>query len=187
MKKQTDEDTKGYTRVTSILSAYSDFSHIEPSVLAYAADRGTRVHTFCELYVKNLLIEPIDADCKPYFDSFVQWFDFIVAEVIQAEQRLFCDKLKISGQIDLLLKLKGGDDIYLVDIKTPQQLSKTWALQSAAYKYLVEANSDMKINYRGCLMLDKNGGAPKMIGYENHQRDNDLFMSALALHRYFKN
>jgi hypothetical protein len=186
MKKQNGENFEGYTRVTEILSAYTDFSHIEPSVLANAADRGTRVHRFCELYVKNLLIEPVDEDCKPYVDSFISWFDFIVDEVIQAEQRLFCDKWKITGQIDLIVKMKNSDSIYIVDIKTPQQSSKSWALQTSAYKHLVETNSNIKVGFRGCLMLDRQGGEPKMVGYENHDRDAELFFSACKLHQYFK-
>lgn len=188
MKKQHDGDGEkflGYTRVTEILSRFTDFSHIQPSVLANACDRGSRVHHFCEMYVKNLLIEPVDDDCKPYFNSFVAWFDELVEEVIESEQRLFCDEWKITGQIDLILKLKNTDTLYIVDIKTPQQKADSWTLQTAAYKHLVESNSDLKIDYRGCLMLNRHGGFPKMIGYPSHEKDLDLFFSACKLHKFF--
>jgi len=175
MKKQNEEKFEGYTRITEILSPYMDFSHIE-----------TRVHRYCDLYVKNLLIEPVDEDCKPYIDSFIDWFDFIVDEVIQSEQRLFCDRWKITGQIDLILKLKNTDATFLVDIKTQQQKSSSWALQTAAYKYLVEDSSTQKITHRGCLMLDSNGQVPTMIEYKYHKRDIDFFSLAYKLHKYFK-
>jgi len=185
MKKQKNGDSfEGYTRVTSILNPFTDFSQIHPDVLANAADRGTRVHRFCELYVKNLLIEPIDEDCKPYFESFVQWFDTVVDEVVKAEQRLFCDHWKITGQIDLVLRLKDSDSVHIVDIKTPQTCSKLWALQTAAYMHLVESNSDIKVSHRGCLMLSRSGELPTMVGYSNHDRDKDLFFSACKLHQF---
>lgn len=183
MKKQ--EKMERYRRVTEILSPFTDFSMIAPHVLENAADRGTRTHHFCELYIKNLLIEPVDEDCKPYFESFVQWYDFMVSEVLHVEQRLFCDDWKITGQIDLICRLKDSDTIYIVDLKTPQSTSKTWALQTAAYQYLAEKNFGIKVGYRGCLMLNKNGDVPKMVGYENYERDSDLFFSACKLNSFF--
>jgi len=184
MKKQ-NEIREGFTRVTSVLNPFTDFSMIEPAVLANASDRGTRVHNFCELYAKNLLIEPVDEDCKPYVESFIEWFDNFVGEVLHVEERLYCDDLKITGQIDLICKLKGSDRIYIIDLKTPQTSSKSWKLQTAAYQYLSVIGLGYFIQERGCLMLDKNGGQAKFISYTDYEKDSTLYFSALKLYRFF--
>lgn len=183
MKKQ--EKMERYRRVTEILSPFTDFSMIAPHVLENAADRGSRTHHFCELYIKNLLIEPVDEDCKPYFESFVQWYDFVVDKVLHVEKRFYCDDWRITGQVDLICKLKNSDSVYIVDLKTPQSSSKTWQLQTAAYKYLAEKNLGIEIDYRGCLMLRKDGEVPKMCGYPNHKEDLELFFSACKLNSFF--
>lgn len=174
----------GYRRVTEILQAYTDFSMIDPAVLANAADRGSRVHRFCELYIKNLLIESVDNDCKPYFDSFKFWFDSVVEEVFFIEERLYCNDLKITGQIDLICSLRNSDKKFIIDFKTPQNPSKTWALQTAAYKYLAEKNLEIKIDYRGCLMLDRHAEPPKFLSYDNDM-DFELFKWACHLYEFF--
>lgn len=181
---------KNYKRVTSILSPFTDFSNIDPKVLANAADRGTRVHKFCELYLKNLLIEPVTYDCKPYFDSFVQWSDSVLEKVIHTEERYFCEALKITGQVDLVVKLKGDDHPMIIDIKTPQTDQKAWQLQTAAYMYLYNVNqlkngNGKAITRRGCLMLHKNGDPAKFKEYTNNERDTRLFFNAVELHDFF--
>lgn len=176
---------KNYKRVTSILSPFTDFSNIDPKVLANAADRGTRVHKFCELYLKNLLIEPVTYDCKPYFDSFVKWCDLVLLAVIHAEERYFCDDLKITGQVDLVVMLKGDDEPIIIDIKTPQTNQKTWQLQTAAYMYLYNGTNNIPIKRRGCLMLSKLGEIAKFKEYTNNERDTELFLSAVKLHDFF--
>ena len=183
---ETTKDLNNYTRITSVLSFYSDFSNIDPVVLKNACDRGTRVHRFCELYAKNLLIEPVDDDCKPYFESFVKWFDSVVDYPIYTEQRIFCETHKITGQIDLILKLKGSDTICIVDLKTPQLESKTWRLQTSAYQYLVESEFDFDKTSRACLMLDRKGGIPKYKQYSSDEIDKILFFNALELYKFFK-
>ena len=59
-----------YTRVTDILKPYRDFSNIPEHILQHAADRGTRVHLYCELYASKMLFEEIDQDCEPYLQAF---------------------------------------------------------------------------------------------------------------------
>ena len=187
MKKTKSEIREGFIRVTSVLSPFNDFSMIEPSVLKNAADRGTRVHHFCELYAKNLLIESVDEDCKPYVESFIGWFDSYVDEVLLIEERLYCETKLITGQIDLVCTLKGSKGIHVVDIKTPQSPGKSWALQTSAYKYLIMQNyPDMMITNRGCIMLSRRGEGAKMVSYTNYEYDIDLYMGALDLYKFFK-
>lgn len=182
----SDDIPPGYARVTEVLEPYTSFDGIDAAVLKKAADRGTRVHKYCELYVQNLLIEKVDDECKPYVDSFIQWFDSMVKEVWVSEMRLSCSKYLISGKLDLIVTLKGDTTETLVDLKTPQQASQSWQLQTAAYRYLMRVSQGIDITRRVCLILDKEGKLPKLVEYTDHERDERLFLSAAELFHFFR-
>lgn len=181
-----DDIPPGYARVTEVLAPYISFDRIDPDVLEKAKERGTRVHKYCELYVQNLLIEKVDEECKPYVDSFIQWFDVMVKEVWVSEMRLSCSNYLISGKLDLIVTLKGDTTETLVDIKTPQQASQSWQLQTAAYRYLMRVSQGIDIPRRVCLILDREGKLPKLVEYTNHERDERLFLSAAELFHFFQ-
>ena len=181
----SDDEFKDYYRVTEVLSKFSGLDKIDLSVLANEAERGTRCHNFCELYAKNELFVEIDLDCKPYVDSFIEWFDLTVERVEFLEKRLFCDDLRITGQMDMLAYLKGDEKPSLIDIKTPQTESKTWPLQLAAYRHLMDANS---IDYKNSfvLQLNKSGSSAKIFDYTSRsEKDLELFKNLLSVHQYF--
>ena len=181
-----DDIPPGYARVTEVLAPYISFDRIDPDVLEKAKERGTRVHKYCELYVQNLLIEKVDEECKPYVDSFIQWFDVMVKEVWVSEMRLSCSNYLISGKLDLIVTLKGDTTETLVDIKTPQQASQSWQLQTAAYRYLMRVSQGIDIPRRVCLILDREGKLPKLVEYTNHERDERLFLHAAELFHFFQ-
>lgn len=176
----------GHFRVTEILKPYVSFDGIDPAVLARAADRGTRVHKYCELYVQNLLIEKIDEDCKPYVESFIQWFDKRVEKVWASEVRLSCSKYLVSGKFDLLVTINGDTKETLIDYKTPQQVNPSWKLQTAAYRYLLRATQGIDVPRRVCLILDKDGGLPNFKEHTEHENDERLFFNAVELFHFFK-
>ena len=183
-----DEDDvipEGYIRVTDVLKPFTNLSHIDPAVLQNAADRGTRVHKYCELYAQNMLIEIPDLDCIGYVNSFKKWFDKNVDQVISLEKRLNHPEYKISGKYDLLIKLKGSDDIILIDIKTPQSPALSWSLQTAAYQLLIEEVLGTFVDWRFCLILDKKGGQAREVKYLADYLDIDLYLSALRLYNHF--
>lgn len=182
----SDDIPPGYTRVTQILEPYTSFDHIDPAVLNKAKDRGKRVHKYCELYVQNLLIEKIDEDCKPYVESFMQWFDKRVENVWASELRLSCSKYLISGKFDLLATINGDTQETLIDYKTPQQVSQSWKLQTAAYRYLLRSTQGINVPRRVCLILDKDGGLPNFREHTDHDHDERLFLNAVELFHFFK-
>lgn len=181
-----DKIPEGYSRVTEILKPYVSFEGIPPEVLKKAADRGTRVHRYCELYNRNLLIERIDEDCKPYVESYIQWRDSMVEEVWHNELRVSCPKIRVSGKFDMIVTIKGDSTETLIDIKTPMQTSCSWQIQTAAYRYLVRMSEGIELNRRACLMLDRNGNLPKLVEYTEHERDERMFLNAVELHYFFK-
>lgn len=182
-----DEIPPNYVRVTTLLAPYSGLEGINPQVLATAADRGTRVHNYCELYAQSLLIEVDDADCKGYFLSFKNWFDTVVSEVISIEERLFYEEYRVTGKYDLIVKMRGSDDQILVDIKTPASSSKTWAIQTAAYVFMKNQNTKNPLSRRGCLKLEKSGKPATFFEHTENERDEKLFLSLAQIYRYFNN
>lgn len=174
------EIKKGYTRVTEISSLLEDFSKIPPDVLEKACLRGTEAHNAIETYL-NFGIH----FGNPYLDSFIEWFDKNVEEVIEVEKRFYSDDLMITGKVDLICKLNGDDDYSVVDFKTSEVKQRAWLLQTAAYKFMIEQEG-MKIKRRICLMVSKKGTRPRVVECTEDKRDLKLFLNALELKRFFE-
>lgn len=180
-----DTIATGFTRVTEVLERYSDFSNVPEHHLKNASDRGSRVHDFCDLYARNLLIEEVDEDCKPYFNAFKSWFDNYVDRVVMTEQRLNCPHYRISGKPDLVVEMQG--EPVLIDLKTPQTVSKTWRLQTAAYRYLLEHFTELNIKRTLVLQLPcKLDMSVKVHEYVSYEEDFSNFLQCLQIHNFFR-
>lgn len=185
-----------YFSVTQILRPFIDFSKVPPGALAYAADRGTRVHHIClNLYACGMPTLNVPDDCKGFFESFKNWFDDYVAEVFFIEKEFIEKRFCYVGHVDLVCLLRDGR-IVIVDLKTPAAESKSWALQLAAYRIAV--NHHFRVDYNkkpaitvpaknGCmsLRLRKNGKRAVASVYQYSEDDFALFLSALNVYRYF--
>lgn len=170
----------GYTRVTEPLQGFSKYDMIDPEVLANASDRGKRSHKFCEMHAKGLWCV-VDEDCINYVDAFRKWFDENVIEVIFTEKRFYDDKHMITGQIDMLALLRHACFPVIIDIKTTSSVSLSWALQTAAYEYLL----DYKGRYhRIAINLPKTGSKVKVIEYMDYENDLRRYLNCLELYRY---
>jgi hypothetical protein len=183
--KKNDEIPAGYLRVTTVLEPYSNLKSIDPVVVARAAERGQRVHDYCEAYASNLFIGEVDIDCKNYFDVFCKWFDENVTKVKFLETRCNSPILRITGRFDMIAQLKGSDEFCIIDYKTPQTESRSWQLQTAAYQILASECLDIECTRRIALMLPKTSKKVKLYEYENHARDRTLFINALELYRHY--
>jgi len=185
MKKQDVSIPQGYLRVTEVLNPYSTLGNINPTTVAHAADRGTRVHAFCESYALGLFVEDVDEDCKNYFMVFKEWFDAMVKDVIHTEVRCNSPSYKISGAFDMIAILKGDSEPTLIDIKTPASPSLSWQLQTAAYQLLALECLEIDVQRRICLMLPKVGDGVRIVEYQDHSNDQRLYLQALELFRFF--
>lgn len=86
----------------------------------------------------------------------------------------------------MVVTIKGDQQPTLVDLKTPQQASISWQLQTAAYRYLMRVSQNIEIPRRLCLVLDRLGNQPKLIEYTNHEADERMFLNAVELFHFFK-
>jgi hypothetical protein len=173
-----------YPSVTEVLSPFADFSMVSPSVLSAASERGSRVHEICAGIAQGLYVADIPEECNGYVESFKRWLDFVVGEVILVETRLVDDAFMYHGQIDLYVREKRGGQI-LIDLKTPVSHQRTWRIQLAGYKNLVQKNGGNPVKC-GSLQLNPKGKPAKMQWYEGGAQDMNYFLQALNLYRYFK-
>jgi hypothetical protein len=185
MNNEPDTIPEGYLRVTDVLKPYSNFDHIDPKILAKAADRGSRAHRFCELYALNLLLCEPDDDCKNYLESFKEWFDTSVTKLLMNEKRINSEKYRLSGKFDMLVILKGDTKATILDLKTPAQTVPEWQLQTAAYRMLVQDELCVEVDRRVILKLPKEGGKAKTVEYTEHDKDEKRYLNALELYRFF--
>jgi hypothetical protein len=152
---------ESYTRVTTVLYPFSGLEKINSDVLAHAADRGTRVHKICEGIMEGLGELGVDDETTGYVESFKKWWEK-GHEVIMMEQRFWDDELKITGQVDLIIRIPEG--LAIVDLKTSSKPSPTWEGQGSAYAYLAKKSGHdiQKIYF---LHLNKSGKEAKVHEY----------------------
>lgn len=144
-----------------MLYPFSGLSKLDPSVVANAAERGTKVHKICEAIMEGLGELGVEDQTRNYVESFKLWWEQ-GHEVIEMEKRFWCDDLCITGQVDLIIKTDEG--LAIVDLKTSYKPSPTWQAQGSAYAYLArKAGYDIKKIY--FLHLKKNGREPKIYEY----------------------
>ena len=146
-------------------------------MLSRAAERGTKVHKICESIAKGLGDFGVDQETWGYVESFKKWWSQGI-DAVMIEKRFWCDELKVTGQVDFIVKNDDGS-LSIVDLKTSSKHSKTWQLQGCAYAYLAKkANHDIQnIKF---IHLNKHGKEPKI--YEYAVDDSFFF----ALYRIFQ-
>jgi hypothetical protein len=183
----------GIPSVTEVLGVFTDFTRINPAVLAHACERGIRVHSAIAGHLQGLWTPPLDAEAQPYFDSFRKWADIMVESVVFVENEGICDCYGYMGHYDAALVLKGDDSraLSVLDWKTPVTIQKTWKAQNAAYCHLVEKHAGLDDSYRihrtGSVMLSPDGKTAKI--HENtHERTEcfNAFIAALTAYKFFR-
>lgn len=157
----------GYARVSDVIRKLKDFSHIDPEVLENKGRIGTKVHDgISDDFDGEFPI--LQADEVGYMESFLKWRDSFKPVCHMKENRFYCHKHKITGQIDALLSFPPDYTVqYLVDFKTSANEDKlTWPLQAHLYAYLLRENGIDNISPTYIfLKLDKKGDMPKACRY----------------------
>lgn len=177
---------EGYTRVSEILAQWDRFGGIDPDVLAKKAALGTAVHNAIGADSSDIYMPLEDAE-KGYFESFQKWKKLVSAEVVEAEVRLYCEQLKITGCIDALVKLPITDQLVIVDYKTSvSESEKIWPMQGAFYHYLATRNGRKPSPNMMFIKLNKDGLHPKVYTYFFSTHLMNVCVSAYTTFMYFK-
>lgn len=167
--------------VTEVLGKYVDFSRVPDFRLFEASQRGRIVHAACGAFALGGYIRPLPDAYAGYFKSFKRWFKNNVKFAVIVERTFVDDALGFTGRPDMVVELING--LYLlVDLKTPIAESRTWAVQLAAYWYLLD-KAGVPVNAAASLRLKPNGAEAVAVRYDDWKPDFNIFLSALNAHR----
>lgn len=132
------EIKEGYTRVSSIVGQWNNFAHIPKHILENKCRIGRNVHEKIAADFNGIFLD-LQADESPYYESWLAWRETHELRRCFPESRMYCDKLKITGAIDLMEKI--GNKFLVIDYKTSATVNiKTWSMQAAFYHYLAKEN-----------------------------------------------
>jgi ATP-dependent exoDNAse (exonuclease V) beta subunit len=160
---------KYYPSVTYVLGYYPKGKFFEnwlkqvgfasDYIVKKAAEEGTQVHELCEAYLNGEELRFLDDKGRPQhnpdvwqmFLRFVEFWETIKPTLIETEAHLFSDILKVAGTCDLIVEIDGK--LWLLDLKTSNQLRTTYELQTAVYGQCYEECFGKKIDHYGILWL----------------------------------
>ena len=150
----------GFTRISSVSSAFAGFAGIDPTVLRNAADRGDRVHKIVynimnDIPVPDTMYQFKEQDLHPYLESWSQFFSpYLGSKIILQEERIDDDATMLTGEPDLIIEHQGK--VKLFDWKCSYAVGKHWRLQGSGYHYLA-STANIKIDEICFIKLDRYG------------------------------
>lgn len=142
-------------------------------------ERGKAVHEACGLWATGDLWH---AGTSKYIMGYVQSLDAFCAKygfkIEHSELPLYSSIWRFAGRLDLKGKLDGRNTI--LDLKTGV-IPPSADLQTAAYSILYRENFKENIERRLVLRLNPDGSLPRHEEYTNHDHDERLFLSVVAV------
>jgi len=191
MPKQSPWEIKNPS-VTQALSRFVDLQHIPPDRLQIATARGSKIHDYIFMDLKELWIPPalITPEIEGYWRSYLIFKREMIECTVLMEEKLVCTCYGYTGILDWCGVLRGEKGVTVIDWKSPVTEGKTWRSQVAAYWHLVECHAhpalNLPITRGGSLMLSPTGATPSFREYTEFHPDyfND-FLLALGAYRAF--
>ena len=160
---------KYYPSVTYVLGYYPKGKFFEnwlkqvgfsaDYIVKKAAEEGTQVHELAEEYLNGVELNFLDERGRPQYNPdvwqmflrFVEFWETHKPTLIETEVHLFSDELKIAGTCDLIVEING--ELWLLDLKTSNQIQTVYELQTAVYGQCYEECFGKKIDRYGILWL----------------------------------
>jgi len=171
-------DGRELPSVTQILRGLDDFSNVPARVLERARDRGTRVHSACNLDVLGILDEnTVDDEVAPYLAQFRKFLRESGFQPTLTECRVYDDVLWYAGTLDLFGDLPGCIDVQ-IDIKSGA-IPRSVGPQTAAYANGLYKRAGIMTRKRFVLKLE--GGKYSLIQLD---RADDFGAFCHALQRF---
>lgn len=178
---------EGFLRVSDVISPFTGVEFVNPDLLIPAAERGVAIHSYIESYFKIGDAFVFEDNLRPYYEAFEDFWkrhshQFGDECKVITEQRLYCEKLQITGAVDAIVVTPSKT--YVFDWKTSSRPQKHWALQGSAYRYLLEQNGYTNVENPTFVRLQKTGKF-SLTQYSHHEAQLDIFMKCLELYRWF--
>jgi hypothetical protein len=160
---------KYYPSVTYVLGYYPKGKFFEnwlkqvgfsaDYIVKKAAEEGTQVHELAEAYLNGEELNFLDERGRPQYNPdvwqmflrFVEFWETHKPTLIETEVHIFSDELKVAGTCDLIVEING--ELWLLDLKTSNQLQTVYELQTAVYGQCYEECFGKKIDRYGILWL----------------------------------
>jgi ATP-dependent exoDNAse (exonuclease V) beta subunit len=136
-------------------------------IVKKAAEEGTQVHELAEAYLNGEELNFLDERGRPQYNPdvwqmflrFVEFWETFKPTLIETEVHIFSDELKVAGTCDLIVRI--NDELWLLDLKTSNQLQTVYELQTAVYGQCYEECFGQKIDRYGILWLKSSKRGPK--------------------------
>lgn len=172
------------------------------SIVKAAGEKGKRVHGSIEALLKGEELSWVNDDGSAKYSlevwqmllKFAEFWRIHQPKLIETEVHSFSDQYEYAGTIDLVLEIQG--ELWLIDIKTSNQIPPVYHYQTAAYAQSWGECYDRKIDRRGILWLksmtrkeDKTGKTMKGKGWsliESNRSFEEDFKSFQLFHDVFK-
>jgi hypothetical protein len=162
------------------------FSVVPEHLMLAAQDRGTTFHELAAAYVQKLWVPEVPSEVEGYFASFCRWSDRHVTQVLLVEEQLVHPLWRYSGTPDFVGLIRGVcSGNVLVDWKTGAQAQKSWRLQLAGYKELIEKVKGIPVDKVAWLQPHRNGREARLVPYDFSRDDFNVFLSALNVWRFY--
>lgn len=137
-----------------------------------ATRRGTKIHTWCELFIKQLGfgISPLDFVAGNMFRAMIPEINKF-QEIHALETRLWSDQLRVAGSVDCIAFING--ELYVVDFKTSGRYKTrdeipSYFMQCSAYAMAWYERTGMPIRNMRVLITTEDDG---LLVYDEHVTD----------------
>jgi len=181
---------------TTILNAYPQSAHLtqwiaekgwheSQRIKSEAGERGTRIHTACDLLEDGVELNRADYSLEEWWkiSTFVTWYNEYQPELIAKELQVFSKKGGYAGRLDRLYRIAG--EVTILDFKSGSGIHDHFPLQFASYAQAVEENTDIEIAQTAALQLgasNKNGY--RFVIYPDWRDHYKVFENVRAVWQY---
>jgi len=130
--------------------------------------------------------EPVNENIKSSLNKFIQWETDNVARFVESEKKVYSLKHNVAGICDFLY-LNKAQELCLGDIKTSKGIYKTFSLQLAGYRYMIEEeNPKMRIKEMTIVRVGKDEGEIEIKKVEDYPSYAKAFLACVVLHNILK-
>ncbi len=161
-------------------------------IVKQASEKGKQVHSTIERLLKGEEINWINKNGDANFSlevwqmllKFKEFWQIHQPKLIETETHIFSDTHEYAGTIDLVLEMFG--DIWIIDIKTSNQIPPVYHYQTAAYATAWNECYDKSATRRGILWLKANTRKVDKTGKKVQGRGWQLIESDRSMEEDFK-
>lgn len=157
-------------------------------VSAFAASRGTRVHTMVERYLDNRddYLEKSNHLTKLNFETMRPTLDERVGKIVMQEVPLYSNHLGLAGRVDCIGEFDGR--LSVIDFKTSKK-PKSWKwihnyfIQETAYAIMFEERTGTPINQLVTIIVNDEENEPQVFIEKRDRWIDALFDTIEQYHR----